>query len=172
MVVTTTDSNGGGETQIAVETTDGANAFGVIIRYQSSDSATPQPTTTPLSGVPSSSPSQQASTTNPTVSIASPGAPTVVTATGSTSAADTPASAPSSALSTGAKIGIGAGIGGGFLLLLVIWAVYLLGRSQGRAYSSKSNTIGYAGPPLHGLRLRAAAGNPGMAELPDAGGPG
>jgi hypothetical protein len=72
---------------------------------------------------------------------------------------------PSSTLSTGTKIGIGAGIGGGFLLLLVIWAVYWLGRSQGRAYNSKSNTAGYTGPPLQDMQ-RAAVGWPPGAKFP------
>jgi hypothetical protein len=143
MVVTTTDSQGGGTTQVPVAMDDGVNAFGVIIRYQSSDFATTKPTTT------LSSPSQQASITNPQASITSPRATSSAAAAGSTLAATTSTPMPSSGLPTDAKIGIGVGVGGGLLLLLVIAAFCLLGRTRRRAYNSNNIAEGYTGSPPH-----------------------
>jgi hypothetical protein len=133
IVVTTTNSQGAGTTQVAVGTTDAFNAFGVIIRYQSIDSS---------STMPLSSPTQQASITNPTASITNPQA----TISAIAPAASTSTSMPSSGISTGAEIGIGVGIGSG---LLVIASFFFLRRLRRRAYSPNGNAAGYTSQPPH-----------------------
>jgi hypothetical protein len=132
--VTTTNSQGGGATQVAVSTMDGVNAFGVIIRYQSGDFTTTQPTTTLSSAM-----SQQPS-------ITSLRATTLSAAAASTSAASTSIPTHSSGLSTGAKIGIGVGVVS-FLLLLVIVGFYLRGRNRYHAHKNNNKERDTSPPP-------------------------
>jgi hypothetical protein len=121
--VTTTDAQGGGTTQTKLGTSDGINAFGVIIRYQSSDF-----TTTSLSATPSSSSDQQ-------LPITSSSATTSATVAKGTTRA-------SSGLSTGAKAGISVAVVVGALLVLVA-GVSLLKKSQRH---TSNNDTGYLGP--------------------------
>jgi hypothetical protein len=97
----------------ALSLSEHVNAYGVYIRWQSTDSSTPATNT--------------ATTTS---------AATIGTTTGSTSAAAASStsteSSGSSGLSTGAKAGVGVGVAAGAILLIALLALFLIRRRRSK----------------------------------------
>ncbi|KAJ5387398.1 hypothetical protein N7509_009939 [Penicillium cosmopolitanum] len=139
------DSTSSSSTALSLE--EHVNAYGVYIRWQSTDFSTP------------------ASNTATTTTGATTAATTSTSTTSSTST-DSSGSSGSSGLSTGAKAGVGVGVAAGAVILIALLALFLIRRRRSKNQPPRPIEMptGYSQPAQQ--RFVELSGQQRLVELP------